>query len=157
MTKKIIFIFLFVLLVYSSLTLNVEAQNVTNTLNGLNETAGKVDAFKADTGRTFDTGFLASRAGQIIGLVLSFVGILFLGLIIYAGISWMTANGNEQKVSSAKDMIINASIGIIIVLAAYAITTYIGNFIVNSPNSAPQNVPDESPPVTRFNSPRSNA
>jgi hypothetical protein len=46
--------------------------------------------------------------------------------MIYAGISWMTANGNEQTVTTAKQMIVNASIGLVIVFAAYAITSFLG-------------------------------
>jgi hypothetical protein len=51
--------------------------------------------------------------------------------MIYAGITWMIARGNEQKVAQAKDMIINSVIGIIIVFAAYAITSFIGTRILN--------------------------
>jgi hypothetical protein len=158
MMKKIIFIFLFALLAYSSLALSAKAQNITNTLTGLNETAGKVDAFKADLGGTFDAGFMATRVGQIIGIVLSFIGVLFLGLMIYAGIMWMTAGGNEQLVTKSKDLITSAIIGLVIVIGAYALTTYIGDFILNNSNSSQgQNVPEESPPVTDFDSLKYNA
>jgi len=37
----------------------------------------------------------------------------------------MTAQGNEQQVTKAKDLITNSIIGLIIVLAAYAITAFI--------------------------------
>ena len=63
----------------------------------------------------------------LLGLILSFVGVLFLALIIFAGVSWMTAGGNDQKIEKAKNLIINAAIGLLIVLAAYAITSFIGS------------------------------
>ncbi|MCX6797945.1 MAG: pilin [Candidatus Falkowbacteria bacterium] len=72
------------------------------------------------------------RAGQIIGVVLSFIGVIFLILMIYAGIMWMTAAGNEQQVSKAKDLLVNAIIGLVIVFAAYAITAYIGDLLTNT-------------------------
>ena len=50
---------------------------------------------------------------------------MFLGLAIYAGIIWMTASGSEEKVSKAKEMLTESIIGIIIVLAAYAISYFI--------------------------------
>ena len=72
-----------------------------------------------------------SAVGTIVGYVLSFVGILFLLLMIYAGILWMIAGGNEQQVQKAKSLIGAAIIGLIIVLAAYAITTFLGNVLTN--------------------------
>lgn len=69
---------------------------------------------------------LPSRVGTIVGIALSFVGVLFLILIIYAGIMWMTAAGNDQQVAKAKEIIIAAVIGLVIVLSAYGITMFIG-------------------------------
>ena len=67
--------------------------------------------------------------GKIIGAGLAFVGVLFFILMIYGGILWMTARGNEQQVTKAKDLIIAAVIGLIIILSAYTITAYIGGAI----------------------------
>lgn len=64
--------------------------------------------------------------GKVVGSALAFIGILFLILMIYGGIIWMMARGNEQEVAKAKDLIVSAVIGLIIVLSAYAITAYIG-------------------------------
>jgi TRAP-type C4-dicarboxylate transport system permease small subunit len=63
--------------------------------------------------------------GSIIGIALSFLGIVFLILIIYAGFTWMTSAGNERKVLEAKKTLINSTIGLAIVLSAYAITSFI--------------------------------
>ena len=71
-------------------------------------------------------------AGTIIGAVLSLVGVVFFLLIIYGGLRWMLAQGNEQEVESAKQIIIAAVIGLIIVLAAYAITAFIGTQLTSS-------------------------
>jgi hypothetical protein len=70
--------------------------------------------------------YLTGRVGKMVGVVLSFVGVIFLVLIIYAGIKWMTSGGNDKSVESAKSLIISAIIGLIIVLGAYAITAFIG-------------------------------
>ena len=99
--------------------------NADATLDGLNKTAKEVTAFQKQTGKSY-AGFLQTKTGQIVGVVLSFVGVVFLGLMIYAGITWMTAAGNEQQVAKAKSLMINATIGIIVVFAAYAITSFIG-------------------------------
>ncbi len=99
---------------------------------GLDTTANQIDAFKAQaTSEQSGRDFLQSKAGSIISLILSFIGIIFFALIIYAGLMWMLAQGNQQKVDKAKDLIINAVIGLIIIFSAYAITSFIGNQITN--------------------------
>lgn len=64
-------------------------------------------------------------AGQIIGAALSLVGVLFFILMIYSGITWMVARGNEEQSKQALRTIIAAIIGLIIVLSSYAITTFV--------------------------------
>ena len=70
--------------------------------------------------------------GNIVGVALSFIGVLFLGLMIYGGFSWMLARGNQTEVTKAKDLIEAAVIGLIIVMAAYAITAYVGGVLLSS-------------------------
>ncbi len=60
--------------------------------------------------------------GSLIGIALSFLGVLLLILMIYAGFLWMTAQGDPKQVTKAKDILKNATVGIIIVLSAYALT-----------------------------------
>ncbi|NCN99874.1 hypothetical protein GW920_02020 [Candidatus Falkowbacteria bacterium] len=126
MKKKILVIAGLFVVLFSSLAWGVHAQNVDDAIQGLDNSAGRVNAFNTQVKEQFDTNFLSTKAGQIIGLILSFIGVLFLGLMIYAGILWMTSSGNEQTVATAKDLIINAVIGIIIVFAAYALTSFLG-------------------------------
>lgn len=68
---------------------------------------------------------LAESVARIIRAVLGFLGIIFLVLMIYAGFTWMTAAGNEEKVSTAKKIMVAAVIGAAIVLSAYAITYFV--------------------------------
>lgn len=75
---------------------------------------------------------IPTKIGAIIGNVLAFVGVLFFALVIYGGLLWMTAGGNEQQVGKAKTLIIDATIGLIIVLSAYAITSYLGTTLTTS-------------------------
>lgn len=68
---------------------------------------------------------IAERVGQIIGIALSLVGVVFLVLMVYGGYVWMTARGDDTKIKTAKETITSAVIGLIIVLAAYAITNFV--------------------------------
>lgn len=99
---------------------------------GLDDTARHVNAFNSQVGNTTPgVGFFQNRLGQMIGLVLSMVGVIFFILIIYAGITWMLSGGNDQTITKSKDLIINATIGLVIVFAAYAITAYVGTLLTS--------------------------
>ena len=64
---------------------------------------------------------------QIIKLLLTFVGTILLVLVIWAGYKWMTAQGNENQIAESKQTIMNATIGLIVILSAYAITIMVSN------------------------------
>ncbi|MDO8668002.1 MAG: hypothetical protein Q7K35_02785 [bacterium] len=68
---------------------------------------------------------LTEIIGTVVGAALGLIGVIFLLLMIYAGYNWMTAQGEEEKVTKAKDTIIRAVIGIIIVVGAYAIWAFV--------------------------------
>lgn len=61
--------------------------------------------------------------GTLIRFVLAIMGSLFLTLTLYGGYTWMTAGGNEEKVTKARKVLANAIIGLVIVIAAYSITS----------------------------------
>lgn len=63
--------------------------------------------------------------GDIVGVVLSLLGVVFFLLILYAGIMWMTAFGVAEKAEKSKEILIQASVGLIIVLSAYAISSFV--------------------------------
>lgn len=123
-----IFIIVFILLLSTNIGL---AQDPKSSGYGLNTTAEQIDPFKDQIGQSQDDSFLQTRAGQVIGFILSFVGVLFLILMIYAGLTWMTAGGNKEQVSKARNLMINAVLGLIIVMGAYALTAFIGQQLTN--------------------------
>lgn len=68
---------------------------------------------------------LYAIVGKGIEFALSIIGVLLILLIIYAGYLWFAAGGNEEQIATAKSYILNAIIGITIVLLAYAITYFV--------------------------------
>jgi len=86
-------------------------------------------------------GDLQPLVARIIKSFLAILGTVAIVLIIYAGYLWMTAAGNEEQISKAKKLIANAVIGLIIILAAYSIATFIINSIVKSSTGAPPAAP----------------
>ena len=65
--------------------------------------------------------------GNLLAVVLGFTGTIFFILVVYAGLMWMTAVGNEESIKKAQSILKTAIIGLIIVLSAYAITKFIGS------------------------------
>jgi len=72
----------------------------------------------------------------MVRIVLGLVGTIFILIMIYAGIMWMTAQGNSEKVEKAKSTIREAIYGIIIVLTAYAITYFITKMLTQAVDQA---------------------
>jgi len=107
------FLFLLSLLVWGVLITNV----VLAGDYGLEETAGAAEL------KTIDT--VPKLIGNVIGTALSLIAVLFFGLMIFGGFLWMTAHGKEEQETKARDLIIAAVIGVIIVLASYAITKFV--------------------------------
>ena len=68
---------------------------------------------------------LAANLGLIVRIALSFLGVMFMILIIYAGFLWMNARGNETDIEKAQEIIRAAVIGLIIVVSAYSITYFV--------------------------------
>ncbi|MCD4762299.1 hypothetical protein K8R32_05065 [bacterium] len=68
---------------------------------------------------------IGKMAHYVIKGFLSVLGIIFIILLILAGYNWMTAAGDEAKVTKAKDTIQKAIIGLIIIVSAYAITAFV--------------------------------
>ncbi|MDO8499847.1 MAG: hypothetical protein Q7S66_04270 [bacterium] len=77
------------------------------------------------TNNTGLEGTLSVSAGAVIKGVLALVGTIFFGLTIYAGILWMTAAGEEEKVTKAKEIIKQSITGLVVIMAAYAITVFV--------------------------------
>jgi len=72
-----------------------------------------------------EKGDLLATIGNLIAVALGLVGVVFLVLMVYGGALWMTARGDEKMVTRAKDTITRNVIGLIIVLASYAITAFV--------------------------------
>lgn len=68
---------------------------------------------------------ISEYIGSIIQYLLSFLGVIFICLIIYGGFLWMTARGESEQITKAKDIVISSVIGVAIVVSAYTLTYYI--------------------------------
>jgi hypothetical protein len=89
---------------------------INNQTGNTSDNAGYVD--------TGDSGFI-TMLQIVVNTFLGLVGILLLIYMLYAGYNWMTARGDEEKVTKAKDTITRVIIGAVIIIASYAISVFV--------------------------------
>jgi len=98
---------------------NVPAFAQSTVEQGLNEAARTAG---------FDVGVqnpIAITVGRIVNVVLAASGMVFLILLIYGGILYMIAGGQEDTVKKAKRLLSSSVIGLIIITSAYAASLFI--------------------------------
>lgn len=63
--------------------------------------------------------------GRIIKGVLGLVGSLALAMFVYGGFTWMLAAGNSTNVEKGKQILIWATIGLIVIFSSYALVQFV--------------------------------
>lgn len=74
---------------------------------------------------------------KIIRVAFGLLGIIAVGLLLYGGFIYMTAGGADEKVREAKTIITNSVIGLVIILSAYAITSFVISRLVAATTGGP--------------------
>lgn len=93
-----------------------------NNITGRLDNVGKASGYSTSTS---GEQALVTIVGNIIKIILSILGVVLLGFILYGGFLWMTSGGNPDGVKKGKQMIANAVIGLVIVVSAYAISSFV--------------------------------
>jgi hypothetical protein len=120
--KKNIFKFLVLALAISSLL-------------GLTQMASaQIDVGVDEINNSINLGSTDPRtvAARVINVALLVLGIIAVGIIIWGGFVWMTSNGEEDKVSQAKKILKNGIIGLVIVLSAWGIASFILSRLISA-------------------------
>lgn len=101
---------------------------------GLSGAEASLTTIAGPTGANLSTnsGTLPILIGRIINVILGLLGIIFIILIIYSGVTYMTSRGDKEKVKDATKNITNAIIGMVITVAAYAISNYVISALVTA-------------------------
>ena len=73
-----------------------------------------------------------ATASRTINLLLGLLGTLCLALMIYAGYLWLSAQGREEDMTKAKDIITGTVLGMLVVLASYSFMYFIFRNLVNA-------------------------
>ncbi len=109
-----------------------QAEDDVLSLEDMTNQTAETAGYDSDT----DEYSLAKLMGLIAKMFLSLLGVLFISYTIYGGFLWMTAAGNEEKVTKAKTIIRQGMIGLIIILSAAAIYLFISSFLIEGSSSS---------------------
>ena len=93
-----------------------------------------VDAGLNEVSETIALGDTDPRvlAARIIQIFLGFLGVIAVGLIIYGGFLWSNSQGDSEKIDLAKKLLQSAAIGLLIILMAFSIATFVLNRIIDA-------------------------
>lgn len=107
--------FIALLFVGASIVLFTAVQSV--------ESAGVVPScsWKGDPPQTYGLGAFALLVANILNLIWGILGSLALVMFVWGGFLWLTARGEEQQIKQGWDTLINAVIGLAIVLGSWVI------------------------------------
>lgn len=128
--RKYVLIFILMFMVFSPVAaLNVGAA-------GIGDAAATVKKVAGSDGMGYKTEDVAIEVvvGKAIQVLLGLLGIIFLILTIYGGFKWMMAGGDTGEVAKAKSVLTNGVIGLVIVLSAYAISSYVMSALLDNLN-----------------------
>ncbi|MBI2484626.1 hypothetical protein HYW18_00500 [Candidatus Uhrbacteria bacterium] len=92
-------------------------------LDTIGQNAGLSDAQASD---------LPTLIGNIVNVVLGVLGIVFVILVVYGGIQYMLAQGDPKKVEHGVAIIRQAIIGLVITVAAYAISNFVIDALITA-------------------------
>jgi hypothetical protein len=104
---------------------SVQNNSIVNNINsGVNAATGQTPG--AGTGCTLNQG-IGKIASTVINLFSLVVGVVSVVFIIYAGFRYVTSGGSSENVSGAKNTLIYAIVGLVIVAIAQLIVHYVLN------------------------------
>ncbi len=70
--------------------------------------------------------------GQIVQFIFVVAVILALGFLVYGGVRWITSGGDKTNVANARNTIVAAIIGLILVFLAYIVLNLVLRFLTGS-------------------------
>lgn len=110
-----------------------QATNLWDQQEGLKNTSGEIGPTAFGVASASESrNDVRIIIAKIIKAIFGIMGIVFLILILLAGFKYMKAQGNQEETKEALSQILQATIGLLIMLAAFAITVFVQAAITNA-------------------------
>lgn len=90
---------------------------------------GPGGTFDASQNATDAPGIIAELASTLLGFLTVLAGLAFILYFVLGGLSWISAGGDTAKVEAARSQMINAAIGLTVVVSSYAIIGIVGSVL----------------------------
>jgi cbb3-type cytochrome oxidase subunit 3 len=90
-------------------------------MGNLGDTIGKTEGAKALMSIT-------NIVSGVIGFMTVLAGIWFIFMFLIGGYTWMTSMGDKHRLEEARNRIVNALIGLVIVIAGWGVLALVGQF-----------------------------
>jgi hypothetical protein len=89
--------------------------------NGLGPVANVVDQTDALTK-------ISTIVSAVVGLLTVAAGIWFIFQFLIGGYTWLSSMGDKHRLEEARNRIVNALIGLVIIIGAYGLISLVGTF-----------------------------
>lgn len=83
-------------------------------------------------GNIEEGGGAVNTAALTINFLLGSLGILCLALLVYAAYIWLTAQGGDDDIAKARDIVKGTVLGLLVVLASYSFMYFMFRNLVNA-------------------------
>ena len=114
------------------LTIPLFASGYNEVQNGLQVSALQT-MFGFGGGGISSSNSLSELIFNVIRIALGFAGAVAVVFVIIGGFQYITASGNEEQAEKGKKTLINAIIGVVVIIMSYVIINVITN-LVSSPS-----------------------
>ncbi|MEA3357358.1 MAG: pilin [Patescibacteria group bacterium] len=100
-----------------------------NFVSAARDLVFRAQAFSFDitppSGIPTETSDLANTIKTVIATAYSIAGVATVGWLIYGGYKWIIATGDPQEMSAAQKTLLNAVIGLVIIVSTAAIFNFV--------------------------------
>ena len=90
------------------------------------------EAFAGEKGANLAARDPRVIVGELIKVALTLIGIVFVSYTVYGGFLIMTAAGNDERITKARSIITQGTIGVAIVLSSYSILFLVYRFMIKA-------------------------
>tara|TARA_Y100000310_G_scaffold344313_1_gene456355 strand:+ start:1296 stop:1706 length:411 start_codon:yes stop_codon:yes gene_type:complete len=115
-SKNLVFIICFLTILFSPLVAVGQRvpEGVGIVNQGIEATLDRQDLAEIRSNESLTVGL-----GRIMNFFFSIIGIFFFVVVIFGGLRWMTAGGNEEKVATGKKFVLGGIEGMIVIFLSY--------------------------------------
>lgn len=104
-------------------------QSVQTSLGGFQPVSQNAPFSWGSTSKQEVLDNMENFISYVIGLITIVAGLFFVVNFLLAALNWVTAGGDAGKIQKARDQMVQSTLGLVVVVGAYAIIGLIGTIV----------------------------